>query len=218
MSHGRHCSGVAGHETVRGDSDARAGRGTASKLRAERWSAWLAACSEGSGSETITADQRGLDADGTWAPGGDRYELRDELARGGGGRIVIALDRKLDRIVAVKLPLETAGSATRLMREAQLVARLEHPSIVPVPDLGCDEDGRPFYVMKLLGGTTLHARFDERPFEDRISLLPIVAAVADAIAYAHSRGVIHRDLKPSNVLVGEFGEVAVIDWGLARLT
>src|SRR5206468_4118227 len=129
-------------------------------------------------SATITADQSGLDDPETWAPSGDRYELRDELARGGGGRIVIARDRKLDRIVAIKLPLESGGSAARLMREAHLVARLEHPSIVPVHDFGADEDGRPFYVMKLLGGTTLQARLDGKTFDERIALLPVVAAVA----------------------------------------
>jgi tetratricopeptide (TPR) repeat protein len=147
----------------------------------------------------------------------DRYALISEIAHGGGGRISIAMDRKLGRRIAVKQPLDERG-ARRLEREALVMARLEHPSIVPVHDAGRDADGAPFYAMKLLGGPNLSERIREAgTFEARLALLRVVTAVADAIAYAHARGVIHRDLKPSNVVVGEFGEVAVIDWGLAKM-
>jgi len=149
-------------------------------------------------------------------PETDRYALVDEIARGGGGRIAIAVDRKLGRRVALKRPLDVGG-ARRLEREALVMARLEHPSIVPVHDAGRDPDGAPFYAMKLLGGPNLSERIkDAADFETRLGLLRVVGAVADAMAYAHARGVIHRDLKPANVVVGEFGEVAVIDWGLAK--
>jgi eukaryotic-like serine/threonine-protein kinase len=166
---------------------------------------------------TLTEDQT---ADLTVAlgpgAGDDRYELADEIARGGGGRIVVARDRRLGRSVAVKLPLHDDASALRLVREAQVMARLEHPSIVAVHDLCRDVDGAPFYVMKLLGGQTLRDRIAGLAFDERIALLPTMIAIAEGVAYAHSRGVVHRDLKPGNVIVGEFGEVAIIDWGLAR--
>jgi tetratricopeptide (TPR) repeat protein len=146
-----------------------------------------------------------------------RYQLRDELARGGGGRIVLAYDRRLGRTVALKEPLASDPRGERLVREAKVMARLEHPAIVPVHDIGTRADGVPFYAMKLLGGRTLRDRISEAAdFEQRIALLPSVIAIADAMAYAHSEGVVHRDLKPANVIIGEFGETAVIDWGLAK--
>jgi tetratricopeptide (TPR) repeat protein len=152
----------------------------------------------------------------TWEDA-ERYALIQEIASGGGGRISIALDRKLGRRIAVKRPV-TPGAARRLEREALVMARLEHPSIVPVHDAGRDLEGTPFYAMKLLRGPNLSERLrGTTTFEQRIEMLRIVGAVADAMAYAHTRGVIHRDLKPGNVVVGEFGEVAVIDWGLAKM-
>jgi tetratricopeptide (TPR) repeat protein len=165
---------------------------------------------------TLATDHTGVQAsDDSWE-GGRRYELGDELARGGGGRVHVATDRRLGREVAVKVPREDTGAQARLVREARLMARLEHPSIVPVHDIGRDDDGAPYYVMRLLDGQTLRARIADRPFDERIALLPTLIAVAEAVAYAHHHGVVHRDLKPSNVIVGEFGETFVIDWGLAR--
>ncbi|HTM20052.1 MAG TPA: serine/threonine-protein kinase, partial [Kofleriaceae bacterium] len=153
-------------------------------------------------------------------PGGtddDRYQLREEIARGGGGRILLAYDRRLDRTVALKEPLDSDPRGDRLVREAKVMARLEHPAIVPVHDIGRRDDGLPFYAMKLLGGRTLREAIQQAGgFEQRIALLPSVIAVADAMAYAHAQGVVHRDLKPANVIIGEFGETAVIDWGLAK--
>ncbi len=161
----------------------------------------------------------GVGADGLRRVADDVYELRDEVARGGLGRIVRALDRRLGREVALKLLLRPRPDLiARFAREAQVTARLEHPSIVPVHEAGWLPDGQPFFAMKLVEGRSLRrvVRDAESP-EARFALLPNVLAVADAIAYAHRRGVLHRDLKPGNVLVGSFGETVVIDWGLAKV-
>jgi tetratricopeptide (TPR) repeat protein len=170
--------------------------------------------------ETITVDGEvpvgGGDAFAAAGAEDGRYALVAELARGGGGRIAVAIDRKLGRKVALKRPLGEGGDP-RLEREALVLAQLEHPSIVPIHDAGLDAEGTPYYVMKLLGGHTLAERIDSATtLEARLALLPVVTGVADAMAYAHSQRVIHCDLKPGNVVVGEFGEVAVIDWGLAK--
>ena len=150
--------------------------------------------------------------------GDDRYQLIAEHGRGGLGRVVRAHDRYLGRTVAVKELLRTSDLGERLfLREAMITARLEHPGIVPVHEAGRWPNGDPFYVMKLVSGRTLkEVMCDARSLGDRLALLPHLIAVADAVGYAHSEGVVHRDLKPTNVLVGEFGETVVIDWGLAR--
>src|SRR5262249_50667694 len=104
----------------------------------------------------------------------------------------------------------------RFVREAFITARLQHPSIVPVHDLGHWPDGRPYYVMKMVSGHTLSDLIKQRStLQERLALLPNVIAVAEAMAYAHSQRIIHRDLNPSNILVGEFGETVVVDWGIA---
>jgi WD40 repeat protein len=147
----------------------------------------------------------------------DAYELLGELARGGMGRISKARDR-LGRVVAVKQLLHPSPHAIALFeREARITARLQHPSIVSVIEAGILPNGEPMYVMKLVPGRALRDVLRESlAVTERLGLLPIVIAIADALAYAHREGVIHRDLKPSNVLIGEFGEVVVIDWGLAH--
>ncbi|MFN0250991.1 MAG: protein kinase domain-containing protein [Kofleriaceae bacterium] len=148
----------------------------------------------------------------------DRYESIGEHARGGLGRIVRAVDKRLGRTVAVKeLLRRNTSNETRFMREALITARLEHPGIVPVHEAGHWPNGDPYYVMKLVEGRTLKELIAEKStMRDRLVLLPHVIAVADAVGYAHSEGVIHRDIKPSNVIVGAFGETMVVDWGLAR--
>ena len=147
-----------------------------------------------------------------------RYHVDGEMARGGLGRILRARDLHLERTVALKEMLGGGAEAERrFVREALITARLEHPSIVPVHDAGSDETGAPFYAMKLVGGTPLtEVIAAAQTTAARLALVPRILAVADAIAYAHSERVIHRDLKPGNVLVGEFGETVVIDWGLAK--
>ena len=147
-----------------------------------------------------------------------RYEFLAEHARGGLGRVWRARDRELGRVVALKevLPPDAVARA-RFVREALVTARLEHPAIVPVHEAGRWDTGEPFYVMKLVSGRTLgEVVKDKTRLADRLSLLPSLIAVADAIAYAHAQGVMHRDLKPANVIIGAYGETVVIDWGLAK--
>jgi eukaryotic-like serine/threonine-protein kinase len=147
-----------------------------------------------------------------------RYQVLGEHGRGGLGRVSRAHDGELGRDVAIKeLISRTPTNEIRFLREALITARLEHPGIVPVHEAGRWPDGTPFYAMKLVSGRSLRALIAEsNTVEKRIRLLHHVIAVADAIAYAHGRGVIHRDLKPANVIVGDFGETIVIDWGLAK--
>jgi tetratricopeptide (TPR) repeat protein len=149
---------------------------------------------------------------------GGRYEIGPELARGGMGRIHEAYDRTLGRHVAIKCALHDAPALVqRFAREVALTSRLEHPAIVPIQDAGTLPDGTPFYAMRLVVGRTLDRLIAEAETPARrLALVPNVIAVADAMAYAHSHRVIHRDLKPHNILVGEFGETVLLDWGLAK--
>lgn len=169
---------------------------------------------------SATADEIGGAAPSIALPVIDpqRYQVLGEFARGGLGRILKVKDVRLGRIVALKEMLgDSAKAYARFAREALLTARLEHPAIVPIHEIGRWPSGEPFYAMKLVSGRSLreviHAT---RTLGERLALLPNAIAVADAIAYAHSVGVLHRDLKPANVLVGAFGETVVIDWGLAK--
>jgi serine/threonine protein kinase len=148
----------------------------------------------------------------------DRYEVLAEHGRGGIGRVMRARDRELGRSVAIKeLLVSRQSSELRFFREAMITARLEHPGIVPVHEAGRWPDGTPFYAMKLVAGRPLTSLIDDaKTSEQRLALIPHVIAVADAVSYAHSKGIIHRDLKPANIIVGEFGETVVIDWGLAK--
>jgi serine/threonine protein kinase len=110
----------------------------------------------------------------------------------------------------------TSDAEARFIREALITARLQHPSIIPIYEAGRWPSGELFYTMKLVSGCSLAEALEGRSYEQRLELLPHVIAATEAIAYAHSRHILHRDLKPSNVLVGEFGETLVIDWGLAK--
>ncbi|HEX3762877.1 MAG TPA: serine/threonine-protein kinase [Kofleriaceae bacterium] len=148
----------------------------------------------------------------------ERYRVIAEHGRGGLGRVSRVHDRELGRDVAIKeLLARDHLREVRFLREALITARLEHPGIVPVHEAGRWPDGTPFYAMKLVSGRPLRDLIHERAtVGQRIGLLHHVVAVADAIAYAHDRSIIHRDLKPANVIVGDFGETVVIDWGLAK--
>ncbi|MBL8788181.1 MAG: protein kinase [Deltaproteobacteria bacterium] len=152
-----------------------------------------------------------------------RYERRQVLGEGGMGRVVLARDRRLGRDVALKEVAPRGNDAaarhlgSRLAREAHVTAGLEHPGIVPVYDAGQSADGTPFYTMRVVRGRSLsdatRAAPDERA---RLSLLRHVLDATQAVAWAHAHGIVHRDLKPANIMVGEFGETQVVDWGLAR--
>src|SRR5271154_2484860 len=128
------------------------------------------------------------------------------------GRVLAAHDLSLDRDAALKVLLPGANS-DRFIRESRITARLPHPGIPPVHALGTLADGSPFLAMKLVAGQTLA---DEMKTADAPRLLQAFVQVCQAVGFAHSRGVIHRDLKPANVMVGAFGEVQVMDWGLAK--
>ena len=145
---------------------------------------------------------------------GTRYELLDQIGRGGMGIVFRGRDRELDREVAIKVTAwSTAGDAQRLRAEARVLARLEHPGIVPVHDVGRLPDGRVFAVMMLVRGERLDTRAAPLPLLDRLRLFD---RVCETVAFAHTRGVVHRDLKPANIMAGEHGQVLVLDWGLAR--
>ncbi len=146
------------------------------------------------------------------------YKTDKEIARGGMGKIVAAEDLRLGRPVALKQLLDPApDQITRFQREALITARLQHPGIVPVYEAGQFTNGEPFFAMKLVQGSPLDKVIGEaKTLEERLAIIPRLAAACDAIAYAHSQRIIHRDLKPGNVLLGAFGETVVIDWGLAK--
>jgi serine/threonine protein kinase len=137
---------------------------------------------------------------------GTRYTLESEIGRGGMGVVYAAHDRELDRRVALKV-MDAA-----LSTEPRLIARLEHPAIVPVYESGTLPDGRAFYTMKLVSGARLDRYLESNP--PMAERLRVVQRVGEALGFAHSQGVLHRDLKPQNVMVGAFGEVYVMDWGV----
>jgi serine/threonine-protein kinase len=153
---------------------------------------------------------------------GDRYQMQGEIARGGMGAVLRSHDVDLGRDVALKVLLEKHAHrpevARRFIEEAQIGGQLQHPGVVPVYDFGHFGD-RPYFTMKLVKGQTLAALLKDRidSTADRPRLLAIALHVAQTLAYAHAKGVIHRDLKPSNIMVGAFGEVQVMDWGLAKV-
>ncbi|HZZ79318.1 MAG TPA: protein kinase [Gemmataceae bacterium] len=165
---------------------------------------------------------------------GARYVVENELARGGMGAVMRAVDCDIRREVAVKYLLDQAdrGKKQRFVEEAQITGQLEHPNIVPIHELGIDADKRIFFAMKMVRGRSLadilkelektessgaRRRSAAAPEFSQSRLLNIFISICNALAYAHSRGVVHRDLKPANIMVGDFGEVYVMDWGLAKV-
>src|SRR4051812_32864793 len=172
-------------------------------------------------SESALYETTAVDVDAAVGPeprNPKRYRVLGEHGRGGLGRVSRVHDRDLGRDIAIKELISRGHvSEVRFLREALITARLEHPGIVPVYEAGRWPDGTPFYAMKLVAGRSLRELIAERKtVDDRLGLLHHVIAVADAIAYAHGRNIIHRDLKPANIIVGDFGETIVIDWGLAK--
>ena len=148
-----------------------------------------------------------------------RYVLGPQLGAGGMGEVLLATDRQIEREVAIKRMrvTPTEDALARFEREAKIQGRLDHPAIVPVHEIATDTEGRPFFVMKRLTGTTLADMLQTRANVTRQKLLRAFADVCLAIEFAHERGVIHRDLKPANIMLGDYGEVYVLDWGVARM-
>jgi eukaryotic-like serine/threonine-protein kinase len=149
--------------------------------------------------------------------GATPFELGEPIARGGMGTVYRARDRRLERDVALKVmnaPSPTPGEVERMRSEARILARLEHPGIVPVHDLGLLPDGRLFYVMKLVRGRRLDEAMEAQPLHVRLRTF---GRICEAVAFAHAQGIVHRDLKPENVMVGPYGEVLVLDWGVAKI-
>lgn len=174
--------------------------------------------------------------------GHKRYRIEGEIARGGQGAVMRIWDSDLKRHLAMKLTLgrvtsSTAGDADaptpasstppldsrtihRFLSEAKITGQLDHPGIVPIHELGVDDDGQAYFTMKLVNGHSLHEIFQRHrqgdPEWTTQRCVGLILKATEAVAYAHSKGIIHRDLKPANIMVGEYGEVYVMDWGMAR--
>jgi tetratricopeptide (TPR) repeat protein len=160
-----------------------------------------------------------------------RYSLESPLGEGGFGRVDAVFDAQLERSVAMKLLLPPEGIAdeltasamlrgreARFINEARITGKLEHPGIVPIYELGRrGPDGELYYVMRLIKGHDFEATLRGKAFDERLKRLPRFVDASNAVAYAHSRGVIHRDLKPENIMLGDYGETLVVDWGLAKV-
>jgi WD40 repeat protein/serine/threonine protein kinase len=170
------------------------------------------ALSAASTEQSFPTDPQSGDGSASVLPKVSGYRVLHEIARGGMGKVLAAYDLTLDREVALKTLLP-GSNGDRFLRESRITARLPHPGIPPVYALGTLEDGSPFLAMKLIAGQTLA---EQMKSDDRPRLLQVFTQVCQAVGFAHSRHVIHRDLKPANIMIGAFGEVQVMDWGLAR--
>ena len=166
-----------------------------------------------------------------------RYVFKGEIGRGGMGVVLRVFDAELRRTLAMKVVLGSGGASTgdtpavdpeqlsRFLEEAQVTGQLDHPGVVPVHELGVDQDGQVYFTMRLVKGRTFREVIDlvHQEGEGRGESWAITRAlghllkVCEAMAFAHDKGVVHRDLKPANVMVGEYGEVYVMDWGIARV-
>ena len=170
--------------------------------------------------DTVAATRAGTGvADGPREPVSlPGYDVGEVIGKGGMGEVLLAHDSRIGRNVAIKRlrGVDPGPAATeRFLREAKIQARLDHPAIVPVYELGLDANGQPYFTMKRLAGTTLSDVL-RRPEASSQTMLRAFVDVCLAIEFAHSRGVVHRDLKPANIMLGDYGEVYVIDWGIAR--
>jgi serine/threonine-protein kinase len=158
--------------------------------------------------------------------GSARYSVQRELGRGGMGTVSLALDRDIDREVAIKRLIGDSHQAkARFLDEVRIVGKLEHPNIAPVHDIGVDETGRLYFVMKYVQGDTLRQIIErlakgDRAYHERFvfdARLDIFAGIVRALKYAHTHGVVHRDVKPDNIIVGPCGEIMLMDWGIAHV-
>ena len=150
---------------------------------------------------------------------GSTYVFGDVIGSGGGGEVLVAHDKRIGRDIAIKRLRATSPSEAAValfLREARIQARIDHPSVVPVHEIGRDPQGRPYFTMKRVTGTTMRVLL-AGGVTSRQRLLRAFADVCLAVEFAHARGIVHRDLKPANVMLGDFGEVYVLDWGVARI-
>ncbi len=173
---------------------------------------------------TALIGQAALDAPLPSEHGGERYQYVKTLGTGGMGEVRLCQDDRIGREIALKVmrrESSSADAAARFIREARVQGQLEHPSVVPVYDLGKDDTGALYFTMKRIRGVTLdeaiHRRTETTPQYSQRRLLTAFVSVCLAVEFAHSRGVLHRDLKPGNIMLGEFGEVNVLDWGVAKI-
>ena len=176
-----------------------------------------------------TIELQSVESSANFSPNPERYERVRQLAKGGMGEVHLAFDRQLQRHVALKVMTPelaaSPGLAARFTQEAIVLGRLDHPHIVPIHDLGTDAHGSSYYAMKFVRGVTLKdvltgLRKGQTKIVERYPLarlLEIFLKICDAVGSAHSKGIIHRDLKPANIMIGEFGEVMVMDWGIAKI-
>ena len=170
------------------------------------------------GQKPVAPTERLAARPAAWPAHAGRYRILGEIARGGMGVVLRGHDPELGRDLAIKLQLDRPDADFgRFLEEARITGRLQHPGIIPIHEVGRLSDGTPFFTMKLVEGRTLSALLAERasPHDDLPRFLKVFEQVCQTMAYA-MRGVIHRDLKPSNIMVGDFGEVQVMDWGLAK--
>jgi serine/threonine-protein kinase len=186
----------------------------------------LRALSSGGGSEPSVSAQSEPPSrhGGSSQVAGDRYAIREFLGAGGVGQVVAALDCEIRRVVALKTLQRGADAeplvAYRFVEEARITGQLEHPSIIPVYDLGTAPDGQPFYTMRVVKRRSLRDVLRSPELREKWPMVRLLGAfqqVTRGLAYAHSRGVLHRDVKPENILLGDFGEVYLADWGLAMV-
>ena len=227
-------------ETLLGNLDSDTTAATLSGLPAEEFPTQILGAlgvdlpQAGTGPAEPNADMTVTDTQKSWAVGlpGQRlgrYVVRGEIGRGGMGRVLVAEDPELGRIVAIKVLLDPSrvrhDQLQRFVAEARITSQLEHPNIIPVHDLGVTPDGQLYFVMKRVDGEGLDqvilrlaaGQADTVEHWTRHRLLTTFVQLCNAVGYAHERGVLHRDLKPANVMLGSFGEVLLMDWGVARL-
>jgi serine/threonine protein kinase len=177
----------------------------------------------GDGAEPLPVTDSGLLEQGERPGPGGRYRVEGTIAEGGVGAVYEGRDTELDRPVAIKVlkrrHARSEAMVGRFLEEARIEGQLQHPGVVPVHEVGQLSDRRPFFTMKLVEGKTLAWLLENRdsPASDRRWFLTVFEKVLETVAYAHSKGVMHRDLKPSNIMVGAFGEVQVMDWGLSKV-
>ena len=213
-----------------GSRDRVSGSGSGSKVSSQVWTRSVNSTLD----DLISIRTRSVSGTGHFAPSDDAdFEIVEKLAEGGMGVVYVALQKSLNRQLAIKTlksgsrsgsgtvgRLNTARALSRADRqkremflsEALVTANLVHPNIIPIHELAETDEGTPYYVMKQVHGIPWDKRINEMPVEENLDVLH---KVCDAVAYAHHHGVINRDLKPENIMLGEFGEVLVLDWGLA---